>query len=123
VCSKHPFGSLKGRFASLRELRFQIQDQKKFNYVTLWVRCCFILHNLIIQIETKLGLKDTSQWARSEVDFDEEYTGGVGDYGDESWDGEDEAEAEEEDIADVNDLDSIAGKRRRDILANIAQEL
>jgi hypothetical protein len=109
VRSEHLFGSLKGRFASLRELRFQIQDQRKFNYVNLWIRCCFILHNLIIRIEKELGVNDTTEWARNEEYLDE---------GDEHVD---YGEGEEEEEADHNDAALAQGKAFREYLAGIAQ--
>ncbi|KIM66821.1 hypothetical protein SCLCIDRAFT_87284, partial [Scleroderma citrinum Foug A] len=56
VHSEHFFGSLKGRFQSLQELRFQIQNQTDLDYANMWIRCCLILHNMIINIEEKLGL-------------------------------------------------------------------
>ncbi|KIM58477.1 hypothetical protein SCLCIDRAFT_1190973, partial [Scleroderma citrinum Foug A] len=51
VHSEHFFGSLKGWFQSLRELRFQIQNQTNLDYTNMWIRCCLILHNMIIDIE------------------------------------------------------------------------
>lgn len=55
VRSEHCYGSLKGRFQSLRELRVQIQAQKDLDEVNMWTRCCFILHNMIVDIEEQLG--------------------------------------------------------------------
>lgn len=66
VRSEHCYGSLKGRFQSLRELRFQIQSQKDLNYANMWTRCCLILHNLIIEIEEELGQKSTNPYFRRE---------------------------------------------------------
>jgi hypothetical protein len=58
--------------------------------------------------DTRLGIKDTGEWARKEVDLDEEVARDGGDYGDESRDGEDE----EEFTIDCydSDSDSVAGK-------------
>jgi len=61
VRSEHFFGSLKGRFQSLRELRFQIQGQKELDYANMWVRCCLVLHNLIVEIEEGLGIASTAE--------------------------------------------------------------
>jgi hypothetical protein len=85
------------------------------------MHCCFILHNLIIQIETRLEMKDTGEWARKEVDLDGEVAGDGGDYDDESRDGEDE----EESAIDFYDFDSdsVAGKHHHNNLASIAQYL
>lgn len=57
--SEHFFGSLKGRFQSLQELRFQIQGQKELDFANMWVRCCLILHNLIVEIEESLAISST----------------------------------------------------------------
>ncbi|KAJ8581511.1 hypothetical protein M405DRAFT_715108, partial [Rhizopogon salebrosus TDB-379] len=54
VRSEHAFGSLKGRFQSLRELRVQIQSEKDLKFANSWTRCCLILHNMIIDIEEQL---------------------------------------------------------------------
>lgn len=42
---------MKGRFQSLKELRIQINSQKRHQFANLWIICCIILHNLIIRIE------------------------------------------------------------------------
>ncbi|KAG2050542.1 hypothetical protein BDR06DRAFT_862570, partial [Suillus hirtellus] len=49
--STHFFGSIKGRFQSLRELCIPIQSQKDLDYANMWIHSCFILHNLIVEIE------------------------------------------------------------------------
>ncbi|KAG2335454.1 hypothetical protein BDR05DRAFT_845257, partial [Suillus weaverae] len=55
VRSEHFFGSIKGRFQSLRELRFPIQGKKELDYSNMWIRCCLIPHNSIIEIKESLG--------------------------------------------------------------------
>jgi hypothetical protein len=50
------YASLKDRFQSLRELRVQIQDQKDQSYADTWIRTCLVLHNMIGDIEEKLGI-------------------------------------------------------------------
>jgi len=57
--SEHFFGSLKGRFQSLHELCFQIQEQKELDFVNMWVCCCLILHNLIVEIKESLAISST----------------------------------------------------------------
>ena len=59
VRTEHFYGSLKGRFQSLLDLQFQIQTQAKLDYAITWVRCCLILHNLIIEIEEELGVRSS----------------------------------------------------------------
>jgi hypothetical protein len=76
------------------------------------VRCCLILHNLIIRIEEELGLNDTTEWARNDCD-NEGYVEG------EEYGGEEEREGEE--TADHNDPDTAAGKEFRQHLATLAQ--
>ena len=56
IRSEHAIGLLKGTFQSLKELRIQISDKKKHLELILWVRCCIILHNLIIRIEEGTGI-------------------------------------------------------------------
>ena len=53
VRAEHAISLLKGGFQSLRELRIQIGSHKIHKWAILWVRCCVILHNLIIQFEEK----------------------------------------------------------------------
>jgi hypothetical protein len=81
------------------------------------VRCCLILHNLIIRIEEELGLRDTTDWARNDVGDHEEYEEEHEEYFN-VGDGEDE-----EDAADFNDPAAAAGKAFREHLAQIAQNL
>jgi hypothetical protein len=42
---------LKGRFESLRELRIEINNRQQHEFAVMWIRCCIILHNLIILLE------------------------------------------------------------------------
>jgi hypothetical protein len=65
ICSEHTIGLLKGTFQSLKELRIQISDKKKHLELILWVRCCIILHNLIIQIEEGTGID--SEWREETI--------------------------------------------------------
>ncbi|KZT64952.1 hypothetical protein DAEQUDRAFT_658196, partial [Daedalea quercina L-15889] len=51
VAVEHAFGLLKARWQSLRELRIHITDEVKLAYATMWIRCCLILHNLVIRSE------------------------------------------------------------------------
>lgn len=51
-------GLLKGTFQSLKELRIQIE-------LILWVRCCIILHNLIIRIEEGTGIDN--EWREATI--------------------------------------------------------
>ncbi|KIJ57901.1 hypothetical protein HYDPIDRAFT_50317, partial [Hydnomerulius pinastri MD-312] len=51
ICSKHLYSSLKGQFQLLQEMRFQIQNPCDLEYANMWMRCCLILHNMIIEIE------------------------------------------------------------------------
>ncbi|EGO03624.1 hypothetical protein SERLA73DRAFT_69472 [Serpula lacrymans var. lacrymans S7.3] len=50
---EHAIGLLKIRFQSLKELRIQIDSVNKIDSVIIWIRCCIILHNLIIEHEGK----------------------------------------------------------------------
>ena len=80
---------MKGQFQSLRELRVQIQSQTDLKYTNMWVHCCLILHNTILEIKEELGLKPSMEEycegvvERGEVDDDEiaaddEFTGTPG---------------------------------------------
>ena len=48
---EHAIGLLKGRFQSLFELQIQIYTHKKHIWAVMWIQCCIILHNLVLQIE------------------------------------------------------------------------
>jgi hypothetical protein len=65
IRSEHTIGLLKGTFQSLKELRFQISDKKKHLELILWVRCCIILHNLIIRIEEGTGVDN--EWREATI--------------------------------------------------------
>lgn len=51
IRSEHAIGLLKGRFQALRQLRIQITASKHHKWAIMFVRCCLILHNLIIRLE------------------------------------------------------------------------
>lgn len=48
---EHAIGLLKGRFQSLFQLRIQVYTHEKHLWAIMWIRCCIILHNLILRIE------------------------------------------------------------------------
>jgi hypothetical protein len=49
---EHTIGVLKGRFQSLLGLRIQVLNHRRHLWAIMWIRCCIILHNLIIRIES-----------------------------------------------------------------------
>jgi len=51
ICSEHAIRLLKGTSQSLKELCIKITDKKRHLKAIVWIRCCIILHNLIICIE------------------------------------------------------------------------
>lgn len=59
VRSEHTIGLLKGRFQSLRELRLLLSSDDNHDWIVVWIRCCIILHNMIIDIE---GENEDAQW-------------------------------------------------------------
>lgn len=67
VRSEHFYGSLKGWFQSLQEMRFQIQNQQDLNFANMWMCCCLILHNLILEIKEDLGLASSNMEFMEEV--------------------------------------------------------
>lgn len=50
---EHAIGLLKGRFQSLFELRIQVYTHDRHLWAIIWIRCCIILHNLILQVEAE----------------------------------------------------------------------
>jgi hypothetical protein len=46
--AEHTIGHLKGRFQSLRGIPTVIRSKKDHTFVVLWIRCCVILHNLLL---------------------------------------------------------------------------
>ncbi|KAG2061612.1 hypothetical protein BDR06DRAFT_966527 [Suillus hirtellus] len=71
VCNKKTFNYhlSKGRFQSLRELRFSVQGKKDLDYSNMWICSCLILHNFIVEIEEHLGIVGSGK------DFYKELTG------------------------------------------------
>lgn len=71
VCVKHAIAALKGRFQSLWELRLQMQSKEDLHIAVYWIKCCFILHNMIIVFEEnhwRQGEQVGSlRWAREEA--------------------------------------------------------
>jgi hypothetical protein len=69
IHAEHAIGCLKGQFQSLRELHIQISSHKLHKWAILWVRCCIILHNLIIQFKDNISdlhsQGDLEEWKRS----------------------------------------------------------
>ncbi|KIJ31238.1 hypothetical protein M422DRAFT_141351, partial [Sphaerobolus stellatus SS14] len=51
VKSEHAVGYIKGRFASLKGLRQQIDDELDHRRALEWVRACLVLHILISRLE------------------------------------------------------------------------
>jgi len=51
IRSEHAIGLLKGRFRALRELRIPITSPRHHKWAIVFVRCCIILHNLILRLE------------------------------------------------------------------------
>ena len=51
IRSEHTIGLLKGCFQALRELRIQITSPRHHKWAIIFVRCCIILHNLILRLE------------------------------------------------------------------------
>ncbi|KAG2067111.1 hypothetical protein BDR04DRAFT_1159533 [Suillus decipiens] len=75
VCSEHFFGSLKGRFQSLQELQFSVQDKKDLDYSNMWICSCLILHNFIVEIKEHLGI----DMVEDDTDENDEEEDGQGD--------------------------------------------
>ena len=55
---EHTFGLLKGRFASLKSLATQIDVQSDLTRANVWIQCCVILHNFLME-----QLHDDDFWA------------------------------------------------------------
>lgn len=58
VSAEHAFGLLKGRWQSLKEMRINIKGEKERIWMRNWIKACFILHNLIIEIEGETADED-----------------------------------------------------------------
>jgi hypothetical protein len=85
----------------LKEIHVQIKSQEVHRYVTFWIVCCLILHNLIIHIEEGVETRDNyEEWCPpdNKDKDDSEAEGEVsGDYPESSCeeDKEDEVEVEQ----------------------------
>ena len=97
VRAEHAIGLLKGRFQSLRELRIQIGTHELHRFAILWVRCCIILHNLIIQYEDE-SLASDVEWRNQCV-----HAGLHGGDDSEHFDDEDEEHCDSDHDAGVTD--------------------
>ena len=64
VCSEHTIGLLKTWVQSLKELRIQINSKEWLDFTVIWIRCCIILHNLIIDIEGNPIQGLSTDWQR-----------------------------------------------------------
>ncbi|KAF8236958.1 hypothetical protein L208DRAFT_1249725, partial [Tricholoma matsutake] len=51
ICVEHAIGLLKGQCQSLFQLHIQIYTHQRHLWAIMWIRCCIILHNLILRIE------------------------------------------------------------------------
>ncbi len=54
IRSEHTIGYLKGRFQSLKELRFQVLDSQDLAYVTLWINTCIVIHAFCLDRELEI---------------------------------------------------------------------
>jgi DDE superfamily endonuclease len=69
VESEHVIGIVKGRFPWLRSIPNEItEDETSFDPINLFTRCCFILHNLLIQHKDHV---DEAFWAADLSEFDD----------------------------------------------------
>ncbi|KIK16363.1 hypothetical protein PISMIDRAFT_113538, partial [Pisolithus microcarpus 441] len=57
---EHFYGSLKGRFQSLCDMCFQIQNRQDLEFANMWMWCCSILRNLILEIEEDFGVMSSN---------------------------------------------------------------
>jgi hypothetical protein len=48
---EHAIGILKGRFASLREIRSQIRNRHEMKATIKWIVSCLVLHNLLADLK------------------------------------------------------------------------
>jgi hypothetical protein len=56
IATEHAIGQLKGRFGSLRGLRICIRDKATHDKALRWVAACFVLHNMLLDInEDEIG--------------------------------------------------------------------
>ena len=87
---------LKGRFQSLKELRIQISLEKTHEFAKLWIICCIILHNIIIDIK-----KASNRWIEHEADY--LYQEGREEY----WDQDENRDDEDEEIGGDEHVEQV----------------
>ncbi|KAF8440207.1 hypothetical protein L210DRAFT_845804, partial [Boletus edulis BED1] len=53
-------------FQSHCELQLVMQTQEHGKIAMHWIQCCLILHNMILQFKSDLGVEKMTGWARRE---------------------------------------------------------
>ena len=70
VRSEHFFGLLKGRFQSLREMRFQIQNQRDLEFTNMWISEMTLRSNNKRTVEKELSSQVTyGYWGGEAVEL------------------------------------------------------
>lgn len=82
VVNEHTIGVLKGRWASLKELRIQLNKKEDMERILRWITACIVLHNMLIS--------QNDDWTSDDESSDEE---------------SDEPDEEESEIEDEDDSD------------------
>ena len=62
IQSEHAIGFLKGRFASLKDLRIDIRNEKSHKFTTYWIACCIGLHTFAMMHEEQNGEGVVDKW-------------------------------------------------------------
>jgi hypothetical protein len=68
VVNEHTIGVLMGRWASLREIRIQVNQKEDMERVMLWFKGCVILHNMLIDHGDVWELEENEEEDEDEAD-------------------------------------------------------
>ncbi|VDB88565.1 unnamed protein product [Peniophora sp. CBMAI 1063] len=112
VRSEHCIGFLKGRWASLKGLRVDVNSEKGLEYASLWIRACILLHMFAMKhesgenMEQDVFYRSGVRYQKKQREFEEEWRT--------YWEAVEEERALS--VEDEEELELLEGKFKREQL-------